>query len=764
MPDSSTPLTRVKALNSSIQVWRHHYYVNAKPLVTDEVYDDAERELRLLIGLNPALGVLATVLKEVGSDLVASAIATPIKHNSRMLSLEKCYDLETLTAWAAKHPVNATYVVEPKVDGLSLSIRYANWTLWLACTRGDGTGGEDVTPAAMQILDIPHVLDHDMFPPDLEVRGEVFFTRQTLAGLNEERAAAGQDPFKTCRNAASGTLKLHDLKEVARRGLRFQPWQILGIAPGEWLAPVRMETGKWTTTAAGGQRYTPEEEENGLGIKTVDHPQGLEHYEALQWYAQWSRTRQCQASRVYRKEDLPGAIEQGWRLVDGLWADVIGDIDGLVVKVQESDIRKQLGEGSTTPNWAIAVKRQSMKAVTTLNSVTWQVGRTGKITPVAELEPVLCGGTTNSRGNLVNITYMIGKGVALGDKVTIFRGGEVIPQILGVAEESPTRLPIVIPSRCPSCDSILLDETSAPSKENPEGVRTLTCTNILCPGRLASHLTYIGARACLDIEGLGDVLAEQFVSFGVVGSLDDLWSWANESQAYIDQAGEEAFKSACTDSGFPPAQCLTLISGCMKAKTAGWDLWLMALGIPAIAKELGKALAAYLNLGSEDLLTLPERLLDLAPKQVDGLGGERIKEITAWAMNPSAVQMLQQLHAAGVRPASTVVIQAGPQPLKGEVVLVTGDMGPEREHLKKQLESLGAVTKTSISGKLTLVLAGDGAGPSKLAQVAKLNESPKQLVKIRVEGKEWLVKVFESAGLVLESQGMDDIQDAFDGL
>lgn len=331
----------------------------------------------------------------------------------------------------------------------------------------------------------------------------------------------------------------------------------------------------------------------------------------------------------------------------------------------------------------------------------------------------------------------------------------------------PTELaPIEIeaPTQCPVCGGPVRSETSAPSKENPDGVWTLYCTNLFCPGRLTAHLTYLASRACLDIEGLGEVLAEQFVALGVVGNLGDLWSWANESQGYLDQAGEDAFRSACEQAGFPAAQCITLVSGCMKAKLKGWDLWLMALGIPSIAKELGKALAAYLNLGPDDLLNLPERLLDLAPKQVDGLGAERLKEIAAWATDPRAQACLTQLHEAGVRPSSTVTIKAGPQPLAGEVILVTGEFGPEREHLKKQLESLGAVTKSGVSSKITLVLAGEGAGLSKLSKVAELNESPKQLVKIKVEGREWLVRVFESAGLTLDSHGMDDIPDAFDGL
>ena len=761
MPDLSTPtpMARVKALNAQLQVQRYAYYIKADPLVTDEVYDATERELRQLVKDNPQLEVLATTLKEVGSDLVAAAIGTPIKHSRPVLSLDNAYDIETATAWTAKHPAGTSYVMEPKVDGLSLSVRYVDWTLWLCCTRGDGVSGEDVTAAAMTIADVPHTLDRVMFPPNMEVRGEVFLTRQRFAEINAEMLAQGKEPYKTSRNLASGTLKSHDLAEVARRGLRFQPWQVIGLGPDEWLQPVRMEDGKWVQTADGRQRYAPKPGEGLEDVATVSYPQGLEPAEALHWYAQWTRTRQFQGQLVFNKEDLPDAIEQGRKLRDGLWADVIGDTDGLVIKVASEALRKQLGDDGHLPRWAIAYKFPAMRATTKLNEITWQVGRTGKLTPVAELEPVVCGGTLNSRANLNNWTYLSNLGVQLNDLITIFRGGEVIPQVEGVAEPGAERLTPVKPTVCPWCHEPLTEEITKDS-----GILHLSCGNPFCQGRMISHLTYLASRACLDIEGLGDVLAEQLVLQGVVSNLGDLWGWADESQAYIDQAGEDAFRAACTEAGFPAAQCVTLVAGCRKAKTAGWDLWLMALGIPSIAKELGKALAAFLNLGADDLPNLPNRLLDLAPKQVDGLGGERIKEIAAWARDPRAIACLNQLYAAGVRPTGTVVIKEGPQPLAGEVILVTGEFGPEREHLKKQLEGLGAVTKSGVSSKLTLVLAGDGAGQAKLSKIAELNASPKQLIKIRTEGREWLIKVFEAAGLTLDSRGMDDIPDAFDGL
>ena len=311
--------------------------------------------------------------------------------------------------------------------------------------------------------------------------------------------------------------------------------------------------------------------------------------------------------------------------------------------------------------------------------------------------------------------------------------------------------PIEIPTTCPECREALTKETTEES-----GIEQLYCTNVFCRGRLISHLTYVGARACLDIEGLGDALSEQFVREGVVVNLGSLWEWANESKAYLDEAGEEAFRAACEGAGYPPSQCTTLVQGCMRAKNTPWDSWLMALGLPGVAKELSKGLAAHLVLQPEDLPNLGSRLMELAPKQVEGLGVEKLKEIFKWAQDPRALQCLQQLYDAGVRPASTVTVCEGPTPLAGLVICITGEFGPERTSLQKQLEGLGAITKSGVSKKVNLLLTGDGAGRTKLTKAVELG--------IRTEGKDWLVKTFEAAGLTLESRGMDDIPDAFDGL
>lgn len=722
-----TPLARVKALNAQLQVWRHAYYVKSDPVVTDEVYDNAEKELRRLVAESPQFEPLATVLKAVGSDLAAATLEAGVKHKHPMLSLTNAYTWEDVERWLITVPESATFVLEPKVDGLSLSVRYANWTIWLALTRGDGEVGEDVTQAAMAILDVPHEIDKVMLPPDLEVRGEVFFTRQQFARLNAEVAAAGKDAYKNSRNLASGTLKLKDPREVAKRRLSFQPWQVLGLEPASWVPD----------TAEGMAR---------LGYRI---PDGFEHTQALEWWSQHSHRRQHQSLRVYDRAHLRDAIEKARVLRDTLWADIIGDTDGIVIKVEEHHIRKELGVSTGVPNWAIAFKFPAERATTVLNGVTWQVGRTGKLTPVAELNPVLVSGSTVARASLSNVTYMTNLGIQIGDTVSIYKGGEVIPQVEGVHTPGESREPVQVPDVCPECGEALLSETTEES-----GITQLYCENPFCPGRLISHLTYVGARACLDIEGLGDVLSEQFVRQGIVCNLGSLWEWANDTQTFLDAYGEAALRSACEDAGFGMAQTLDLLRGCTKARTAGWDSWLMALGIPGVAKELSKALAAYLILQPEDLPNLTTRLLELAPKQVEGLGIEKLKGIAAWAQDPRAVQCLQQLHDAGVRPRCTVEVREGDQPLKGYTICITGEFGPERTRLQKQLEGLGAQCKSGVSKKVNLLLVGEGAGRNKTAKAAELG--------IQQEGREWLVRIFQAAGMELESRGTEDIPDVDD--
>lgn len=414
----ATPQAEAKALNAKLQAARYAYYVESNPIMSDPEYDALEKRLKELVEQNPNLKVLATVLSAVGSDLVSSIGS--VKHKEPMLSLDNAYTLEDIDKFTAEHPDDTTYTIEPKVDGGSLSVRYHDHRLWLALTRGDGTSGEDVTQAALTISDIPKVLP-TILPHDMEIRGEVFMTKAQFAKLNEPLLAAGKEPYKNQRNLATGSMKLKDAKEVRARGLSFQPWQIIGLEPTPGTTSPDME-----------------DPNVSMDVKLREAGRtGLEHSQALEYVHRLAGTRQPHCWRVYNKKDMAAAIGKNITLLTTLWEDALGmKCDGLVIKVEQHSLRRQLGNGTKAPKWAIAFKIQSMAGVTKLLDVVWQVGRTGALTPVGVLEPINLGGAIVQRVNLNNLSWIREKGLELGCLVEVVRSGDVIPKVLRVVPES----------------------------------------------------------------------------------------------------------------------------------------------------------------------------------------------------------------------------------------------------------------------------------------------------------------------------------------
>ena len=722
----------VRDLNSRLMHARHAYYVLSSPIMSDADYDRLEQELRQMVAEDPSLQRYAPVLTSVGSDLTGN-VGT-VKHRTPMMSLDNIYTREDLEAWASTHPEGTTYTIEAKVDGLSLSCRYADHRLWLAVTRGDHENGEDVTAAAMTIQDIPKTLPSPQLPPALEIRGEVFVTQSVFEALNQEMQAAGKEPYKNPRNLASGSLKLKDPKEVAKRCLSFMPWQVLGLEPPEGTVVPDM-----------GNPSVPLED------KLASRPTlGLEHSQALEYVHTLCGTRQPYLWRVYRREDLWDAVERHRLLRDTLWSAGLGmATDGIVIKVEENAIRKTLGLGTKSPRWAVAFKYPAQVATTKLLGVTWQVGRTGRLTPVAELDPVSCSGTTVGRANLNNLTYIrtdLGD-PRINDMVSIYKGGEIIPQVQAVVSRSVHGVKIAAPTICPACGGLVKEETS--SSKTRDNL-SHTCTNLSCPGRMAAHFSYIGKREVMDIEGLGDVLALRFVTEDIAPSMGYLWMWGNEAKA-LAGTDPRGFEGSIAEAGFSVAQVRTLMASLEKAKTAPWDKWLQGLGLPGVARETAKTMASFLALSREDLLSLPEKILALKPGDFEGLGPITLRDLHEWACTPSVEMDLKLLYDAGVRPFPTVVIAEGNAPLSGYTICITGEFPEDREKLQVKLQSLGAITKTGVSKKVNLLLVGDAPGRNKLTKAAEY--------KIKTEGKEWLVQALKSGGLELADNGMPGEED-----
>lgn len=724
-------LARVKSLNAQILHARYLYYVLSAPILSDAEYDALEQELKALVEGEPKWRVYATTLMTVGSDL-AQGYTQAIKHVTPMLSLDNAYTHDEVLAWAEGHPKETTYTIEPKVDGLSLSCRYVDRRLWLALTRGTGAAGEDVTLAAMTIPDIPKVL-HPSLPPDLEIRGEVFMDRATFESLNDERKASGLEPFANPRNCASGSLKLKDPREVAKRRLSFQPWQVIGMEPPEG-----------TTTPDPMNPQLPEE----IALAYPGHT-GLEHSQSLAMVHLAQSTRQPHLWRVYSKAELIQALEHNMTLKRTLWEQGLGmPLDGLVVKVEENCIRQQLGNAASYVKWAVAFKVQDAGVATVLRDVTWQVGRTGTLTPVGELEPVAVSGSVISRvllNNLSFIRYDIGN-PCVGDMVQIAKGGEVIPKVTGTVSRVEGGVEIPAPTHCPVCATEVLEHITPAKSDGAHEIITHECPNPVCPERMIAHLIYVGQRNVLNIEGLGDVVARRLVESGVIHTLGHLWAWAAEAEPCLGSAEFEAVVQA---EGYSPAQMTTLAKSLIAARKAPWSTWLQALGIPMIAREMAKVLAQHLRLGEGDLLNLPAKLMTILPKAVEGLGPERLKAIQNWALSPLTEQDLTWLHEAGVSPLSDLPeVHEGGSPLASYTVVLTGEFGPSREVLTKILESLGATVKSGVSKKVNLLLVGSAPGNNKLSKASELN--------IRTEGGDWLRMALEAAGVPWPSNGMPD--------
>ena len=371
-----------------------------------------------------------------------------------MLSLEKATSKEEVDRWLEGVPDDATFDVEPKVDGLSLSAIYHDWKLSRALTRGDGENGEDVTLAALTISNLPKTLAKNV-PGDLEVRGEVFIPSADFDAINAAAVAAGEEPYKNARNLASGTLKTKDVRKVAERKLSFLPWQVIGLEP---VSGIALDMGM-------------------PGVTTQDvlrGPDGLEHSQALEFFSlAHACVRQPQGTRCYTKAAVWDAILLAKQLKDNLWEKGLGmKCDGIVLKLDATIHRHMMGLGSRTANWALAFKFPPDQTTTVLNGITWQVGRSGKLTPVAELEPVLLDGSTVSRATINNISYLrhdLGN-PRIGDTVTLHKGGDVIPNLLGVAARGAgPSFDVQGPETCPSCSGPVTTELTPEKLDKTTG-------------------------------------------------------------------------------------------------------------------------------------------------------------------------------------------------------------------------------------------------------------------------------------------------------
>ena len=643
---------RMADLADQVRLHRHRYYVLDEPSLSDAEYDALERELRGLEAAHPDLADPNSPTRRVGAPPLEAFEKR--RHAVPMLSLDNAYSEAELREWEARWrklapEAGARYAAELKVDGLSLSLRYEGGALVEALTRGDGETGELVTENARTIADIPVRLP-DGAPASLTVRGEVFLSRRRWEELNRARDARGEARFANPRNAASGTMKLLDSREVAARGLSFLPWQVLGLEADH--AAGMATLGGW-----------------GFGVMPARAEGDLE------------------AVLAFIAAQAEGRLRLPF------------DTDGVVLKLQDPAVQARLGATDRVPRWAVAFKYPALQVTTTVRGITWQVGRTGKLTPVAELEAVEVAGSTVRRATLHNADELARLGLRVGHRVFIEKGGEVIPKVVAlVPGEAGRDLPEPpIPTACPVCAGEV-------GKADDAEV-AIRCLNPECPAKLSARLLHFGGRAALDVEGLGDALVEQLVASGRFQQPWEVLELLREpllGLAYLAGLERMAEKSA-----------QNVLDALAVACTRPLARWIHALGIPMVGARTAELLAeAHPSLAGLWAATADQL------QAVEEVGPKVAAAVRAFAdLHPD---LPARLAALGVTPEPPAPRDRAGLPLAGQVAVVTGTLPTlGREEAEAWLKRLGAKVTGSVSPKTTVLLAGEKAG-SKLAKAEAL--------------------------------------------
>jgi len=641
-------------LSDELRGHQYRYYVLDSPTVSDAEFDTLLRELEALEEQYPALRTPDSPTQNVGGTF--STLFTPVEHAERMMSLDNVFDDAELAAWAERTERDSggpvPFICELKVDGLAINLTYEKGRLVRGATRGDGRTGEDVTSNVRTIREIPERLADDDPPELLEVRGEIYFPASAFADLNASLVEQGKAPFANPRNAAAGSLRQKDPRITASRGLRMVV--------------------------------------HGIGARKGFRPDSQAHaYEALK---SWG---------------LP--TSDRWRLVDGMAEvrdyiayygkhrhDVEHEIDGVVVKVNSVAIQGRLGSTSRAPRWAIAFKYPPEEVTTKLLDVLVNVGRTGRVTPYAVLEPVRVAGSTVAQATLHNAREVERKGVLIGDTVVLRKAGDVIPEILGpVVDLRPAEAhAFVMPTECPDCGTPL-----APAKESDIDIR---CPNSqFCMGQRRERLSFVGSRDVLDIEVLGDKAARALLDSEAVFNEGDLFTLAA-----ADLLRVPFFVNMDGSLGSNATKMLESLE-----ETKQRPLWrvLVALSIRHVGPTASRALALEFGaMGAIEAAVTEGRLEELSA--VDGVGPTIAESLREWFAVEWHREIIRKWREAGVKMADERV-DTGPRPLAGLSVVVTGTLATHtRDEASEALLALGGKVSSSVSKKTAFVVVGDNPG------------------------------------------------------
>jgi DNA ligase (NAD+) len=648
---------RIATLRDEIRRHEHLYYVLDRPEISDQDYDALDRELRDLEAQFPDLVTPDSPTQRVGEK--PSEEFPSFVHRAPMLSLDNTYSADELREFEERifrvvGKREIAYVAELKIDGLSMALHYEGGRLARAVTRGDGVRGDDVTPNARAIRAIPLVLRGDEVPAELEVRGEVYLPRTRFEAINREREEAEEEPFANPRNAAAGTMKSLDARVVAKRGLDVF---LYAIAHVEGAAP-------------------------------------RSQWEALERLRSWGLRTNPTSRRCAGLGEVMAFVEE-WR--DGR-ATLEYEIDGVVLKVDDFALQQELGFTSKFPRWAIAYKYPAMQAATVVEAIEVQVGRTGKLTPVAHLAPVALAGATVSRATLHNEEEIARKDVRVGDTVLIERGGEVIPKVVRVLEEKRPAgaVPWTPPERCPAC--------STPAVK-PEGEVDRRCPNASCPAQLEERLKHFSRREAMDIEGLGDVVVHELMARGLVRDFADLYALRFEDLAPLFAPKAKKGESLGAKN---------LLAGIEASRSRELRRLLFGLGIRFVGERAALLLARHFR-GLDALAAADVEAID----DIYEIGPAVAESVHAWFRDPANRRLVERLKGAGLRVEEDEA-PSGSRAFHGMQFVLTGTLeSMTRDEAKAAIESRGGRVTSSVSKKTSVVVAGREAG-SKLDKAKEL--------------------------------------------
>jgi DNA ligase (NAD+) len=645
------------------EVRRHDeaYYVHARPTISDQDYDRLYRELLDLEKEFPELVTPESPTQRVGGAPISEF--KPVQHLTPMLSLDNTYSQAEVREFVNRvqriMPTEILeWIVEPKVDGVAMNLRYERGQFVLGATRGDGTTGDDITVNLRTIRNLPLHLKGDV--PDLmEVRGEVYMTRTGFEQLNKQRVARGEEPFANARNSAAGSLKQLDSRIVAKRPLALKVY--------------------------------------GLGKVDGAKKSFASHFEVLDWlhsvgFPTPEKTWHCRSV-----DELLAAIDE----LDKIRRDFAYETDGAVIKLNSLAQRERAGFTAKAPRWAMAFKYAAEQAETKLKSITIQVGRTGTLTPVAELEPVFLAGSTIARATLHNEDELRRKDIRIGDTVTIEKAGEVIPAVVGVVLTKRTGQEQIFefPKTCPECGG----EIQRVAANGGELAAAWRCMNPDCPAQVQGRLVHWCARGAMDIEGGGDVLTSQLVKHKLVKDVADLYSLTLDQLLTIERMGKKSAQN--------------FLDGVEASKSR--ELWRLIHGLGILHVGVGgaKALArAYPNLDAIANASI-EQLTE-----TNDIGDVIARSIHEWFRNPRNHQLIERLRAAGLNftSSSYAAAPATNSPVAGKTFVLTGTMPTlKREEAAARIEAAGGKVSGSVSKKTDYVVAGEEAG-SKLTKAQEL--------------------------------------------